>query len=198
MAPESKIKSVKLLRANVKGQLTKILNVSNVANPDPDEIDVYRARLDRARTLFNDFESYEKELFELDPDNSASQIDEVFETFVQIEARLKKAIRKSSPQDVSTADFNNTTMNTTYRSEAKLPKLVIPKYTGDPMQWQSFFDLFTRSVHENQSISSAQKMGHLLTLLAPEAEKVVHHLPISDANYGEALILLKNRFDKKN
>ena len=43
----------------------------------------------------------------------------------------------------------------------RLPKLSIPTFSGDTLQWQSFWDCFEAAVHLNPSISNVQKLNHL-------------------------------------
>ena len=43
----------------------------------------------------------------------------------------------------------------------RLPKLNIPMFSGDTLQWQSFRDCFEAAVHRNPSITRVQKSNYL-------------------------------------
>ncbi|XP_055633263.1 uncharacterized protein LOC129773646 [Toxorhynchites rutilus septentrionalis] len=64
-------------------------------------------------------------------------------------------------------------------SDLKLPRMNMPVFSGNYLEWQSFFDLFDS-----------------LTNLAGEAASLISPLKIEDANYQPALQKLKARYDK--
>ena len=43
----------------------------------------------------------------------------------------------------------------------RLPKLNIPTFAGDTLQWQSFWHCFEAAVHHNPSITGVQKLNYL-------------------------------------
>lgn len=43
--------------------------------------------------------------------------------------------------------------------QAKLPKITLARFSGEPTKWQSFWDSFESAVHNNKSISSADKLN---------------------------------------
>eukprot|EP00112_Aurelia_sp_Birch-Aquarium-sp1_P025255 Seg831.10 transcript_id=Seg831.10/GoldUCD/mRNA.D3Y31 product="hypothetical protein" protein_id=Seg831.10/GoldUCD/D3Y31 len=79
---------------------------------------------------------------------------------------------------------------------AKLPKLQLPKYLGDPKRWQEWWD-FYQVIHENTTLSDVNKFRHLKSLLEGPAAAVIAGIPASNANYLEAIDLLQNRFAQK-
>ena len=58
------------------------------------------------------------------------------------------------------------------KSSMKLPKFEIPKYSGDPMLWQTFWDLFRAAVHNKKHLSNVEKFSYLLSFLEDEALNV--------------------------
>ncbi len=75
----------------------------------------------------------------------------------------------------------------------KLPKLELPKFSGDPVAWKPFWDLFCSSV-DAQPISGVQKFSYLSGSLVGPAAAAVRGLSITEENYLVALGLLKRRF----
>ena len=80
---------------------------------------------------------------------------------------------------------------------AKLPKLELPKFSGDVLNWISFWDQFTAVVH-NADMPNIQKFTYLLSLLKDEAKSVISGLSTTDSNYEVARKLLIERYDRKD
>ena len=76
----------------------------------------------------------------------------------------------------------------------RLPKLVLPSFNGNPLEWQSFWDAFWSAVHDNSSISDVQKFNYLRAQLRDAAVRVIAGLPLTSANYNKSIQLLKERF----
>ncbi|XP_055542601.1 uncharacterized protein LOC129728208 [Wyeomyia smithii] len=85
---------------------------------------------------------------------------------------------------------------TTTLSDLKLPRMNMPVFSGNYLEWQSFYDLFDSLVHKNVMLKDSQKLYFLKTNLAGEAASLISHLKIEDANYRTALDKLKTRYDK--
>ncbi|XP_062557924.1 uncharacterized protein LOC134222785 [Armigeres subalbatus] len=81
-------------------------------------------------------------------------------------------------------------------SDLKLPRMNLPTFSGNYLEWQSFFDLFESLVHANPSLKDSQRLYFLKTNLDGEAASLISHLKIEDANYRAALDKLKARYDK--
>ena len=81
--------------------------------------------------------------------------------------------------------------------EKSTPQLDIPMFTGNYQQWVSFKDLFCEAVHNNPSLSNAQKMQFLKSKLRGEAERLIQHLQISSENYMASWEILNHRYNNK-
>lgn len=79
----------------------------------------------------------------------------------------------------------------------KLPPIQIGKFDGDFRHWTAFHDLFTKMVHQEASLSGAQKLYYLKQCVQGDAEKLIRSYQISDANYLEAWNALKARYKSK-
>lgn len=85
---------------------------------------------------------------------------------------------------------------TSYRDKST-PKMEIPMFSGNYQQWVSFKDLFNEAIHNNPSLSKAQKMQFLKGKVKGEAERLIQHLPISADNYDTCWEILTHRFNNK-
>ena len=77
---------------------------------------------------------------------------------------------------------------------SRLPKLNLPIFTGDPLTWQGFRDSFDAAVHNNPMLDDIQKFNYLQAQLQGDAARVIAGLPLTSANYNNAMSLLIERF----
>lgn len=79
----------------------------------------------------------------------------------------------------------------------RLPEIQLPKFNGAYADWPNFFALFSTVIHDNSDLSNLEKFHHLRSNLVDAALDTISSLELNDANYEEAIKLLKNRFDNK-
>ena len=79
----------------------------------------------------------------------------------------------------------------------KLPKITLPHFRGNPLQWTAFWDSYESAVHLNDSLSEVDKFNYLKSLLEKAAYDAVAGLTLSAANYCEAVDILKRRFGNR-
>lgn len=89
----------------------------------------------------------------------------------------------------------NQKMWSTAHRDKSTPQLEIPIFSGNYHEWVPFKDLFTESIHNNRSISCAQKMQFLKSKVRGEAERLIQHLSISSNNYAICWDILNNRYN---
>ena len=80
---------------------------------------------------------------------------------------------------------------------SRLPKLDLPRYAGDLLGWQTFWDSFKAAVHTNSSLTGVEKFNYLRAQLDGEAARTVSGLSLTDTNYEQSVSLLESRFGKK-
>ena len=74
------------------------------------------------------------------------------------------------------------------------PKLTLETFRGDVTRFQSFWEQFNSTIHENTSIPETDKFKHLKSLLDGQAARVVQGLTLTSANYKHAQELLEDRY----
>lgn len=84
-----------------------------------------------------------------------------------------------------------------FRKHSKLPKLTIPLFKGNPLEWQSWWEGFHASVHANNDISPITKFNYLRSFLQGPALAAISGLSLIEANYGDAVGILHDRFGNK-
>ena len=76
----------------------------------------------------------------------------------------------------------------------RLPKLNIPVFSGEALQWQVFWDCFEAAVHNNPSLTNVQKLNYLRAQLQHDAARVVAGFPLTGVNYEHSVTLLRQRY----
>ena len=61
----------------------------------------------------------------------------------------------------------------TFNPAVKLPKLQLKEFSGDPLEWRSFWDSFEASVHLSTKISDVDKMNYLKGFLRGDASRAM-------------------------
>ncbi len=95
----------------------------------------------------------------------------------------------SEPTAASTPDLRATDV-------AKLPKLNLQKFFGNPKKWQEWWDSY-EIIHGNPTLSAVNKFRHLRSLLEGPAAAAIAGIQTTNANYNEAIEILKDRFARK-
>ncbi|XP_055522538.1 uncharacterized protein LOC129716725 [Wyeomyia smithii] len=106
-----------------------------------------------------------------------------------ISSNLNTSVNVSQPSAVPV-------QNIVPHTDIKLPRMNLPTFSGEILEWPSFFDLFDSAVHKNATLHDSQKLYFLKTNLVGEAAALLSHLRIEDANYRPALEKLKERYNK--
>nr|CAD2198929.1 unnamed protein product [Meloidogyne enterolobii] len=75
-----------------------------------------------------------------------------------------------------------------------LPKISLPKFSGNCIEYVSFWNSFCAGVHDLTSISNSVKFSYLKECLSGPALLLVKSLPLTDASYNEAIRLLKENY----
>ncbi|XP_055584947.1 uncharacterized protein LOC129737809 [Uranotaenia lowii] len=79
----------------------------------------------------------------------------------------------------------------------RLPKIDLPKFSGDESRWISFRDNFLSMIHCNEDIPILNKLQYLLQSLEGEAKKPFESVDIQADNYSSTWDALKKRYDNK-
>jgi len=83
------------------------------------------------------------------------------------------------------------------QSHLKLPKLESPKFHGDVLRFQNFWDQFEAAVHKNTDLPDVQKFTYLRSALDGVAYQTIEGFEVTSANYHRAIEALKYRYGRK-
>ena len=78
---------------------------------------------------------------------------------------------------------------------AKLPKLVITKFSGELTDWPRFWNQFETEI-DRSSVATVTKLSNLKELLEPRNKTAIDGLPFSTDGYERAKNILKTKYGK--
>ena len=76
----------------------------------------------------------------------------------------------------------------------KLPKLEFPVFKGNPLEWQSFYDQFNISIHQNKTLSNIDRFNYLRRYFAAQTLATISGLTLNSENYEVGLNILIDRY----
>lgn len=124
--------------------------------------------------------------------------EEVFSTaeeeYIIYKAELTEMLEKLS---IKNTTKDHTVSCSSMSQEVKLPKINIPLFSGNYNDWGTFNDLYSSLIHNNNTLSNVQKLHYLKSSVTGEAEQLLKHIQITEANYQVAWGTLKQRYNNK-
>ncbi|KAF9813871.1 hypothetical protein SFRURICE_008026 [Spodoptera frugiperda] len=152
---------------DVKGQIEKGLINFKKSPKDRMNYNYVDTRLEMLETQFKNFTvKYEgvvgecegEELYEFFQEDI---YEKVYETYLTYKVELKNALSQlkvhSSNKEVCDASSDTV---------VRLPKIVLPNFSGRYTEWSSFRDLFVSLVHNNKKLDNVQRLHYLKTQLS--------------------------------
>lgn len=210
------VQRLKSLRAGNKAAVTKFLKKLDDVTEEPIvEPENVRNILNIIEKKKDTLQSLDEQILEkTDSDEIGDEIIESDEYYLGLEDKLRKyrehlntntnptctsssALRSNAPafnpyanQIQQTLSQSSSMSNQNHR----LPKLSLPNFNGDILEWQHFWDSYESTVHMNHTLTDVQKFSYLKSLLQFDAACVISGLTMTNANYHTAIELLRNRY----
>ena len=121
--------------------------------------------------------------------------EQVHECLIKIEEVLTVQETRTSTQDNPSGGHSSHDSSITEpKIKAKLRKLSLKKFNGNPLHWQSWWDCFNSAVHSNDSfLMEIDKFLYMKYLLEGQAAACISGLQLTEKNYAEAVETLKQR-----
>ena len=117
----------------------------------------------------------------------------LFKTRMEFETRLASAKVETLTMNKEGGSQGESQQSTL----AKLPKLVISKFSGDFQDWQRFWGQFTETVDKTK-MPPITKFTYLCELLDPKIKHIIDSLPFTAEGYNRAKSILKDRYGKES
>ena len=127
-------------------------------------------------------EDSERELYEI-----LTRENEIVDVLTKIDFFLEKPA-------VNNPVNSSFTSSRSSEARVKLPKLEIPKFNGNIINWRGFWDQYKSAIHDNENISEVEKFTYLKSFLADSALATISGLNLNAENYKEAIDILEKRY----
>ena len=134
----------------------------------------------------------EREIFE-----SSEFEKSVSELIISINMWLKSHDNEAISYGIVPHPIQNSNLhNYNISIQPQLSRQEILPFSGDPLQFQSFWEIFDSSIHSNASLAPINKFSYLKTLLTEKVKNALNSLKLTSGNYDEAVAILKSRFEE--
>ncbi|KAF0715873.1 DUF1758 domain-containing protein, partial [Aphis craccivora] len=97
------------------------------------------------------------------------------------------------PTQLNSERVNNANSNRTLT----LPKVELPKFDGNAVQWCTFRDMFVSLVHNNNFLTDIERFHYLISALSGPPLMIVKSVPLTAENYDIAWRALNDQYDNK-
>lgn len=204
------------LRSLIAKQLSRFLLIQNAVDDALDD-DFETLNLHLVNTRLEVLETNWAK-FQCEHDNICEEADEDFEESTYIKNKTyercqefyvqKRAALLGRQEEIEASNSSARSSNllatnpqttnlqaVTFRNP--LPKIELPKFSGNYDDWRSFHDLFLSMVGTNVGLPNVQKMHYLRTHLSGEAAKLIINIPVSEEMFPLAWETLVRRYENK-
>ena len=205
---KEKLDRLKASRGAHRGVITKRIGEANTIlepegtlnNEQAKQLDVLHRLLESKLKLVESLDESilslcEVETIQAEIEDSERVLERVVACQKSIQDALTKRNNESSAQE-SQINPSQGSPGVAQQAEAKLPKLILPRFRGDVTKWTSFCDSYKTAVHESKAISTIDKFNYLNSLLEGPASRSIQGLSLTEANYNSAIEILHERFGK--
>ena len=137
----------------------------------------------------------EESALEEEIEAAADYKDAVDEKICALEEAWSLAHPPVSVEPVITQSSHSTA--STSEPTVNLPKLDLPKFYGDVLQFTSFWQQFEEIVDKRRDLAAVSKFNYLVSSLKSDAKNVIEGLPVTNEHYEDAKKLVVNRYGRK-
>ena len=187
---EKNVKIIRLKLRKLKGRITSAQDTIAAGGSTVDSAlltSVGRELGDYCRIL----RELENELFAMDlPEDH-----ELFSLHQETDDLRLVCQRRCDELSAKSSTPPSSTTTTSPGDVCKLKKLEIPKFNGDIMVWDQFWDRFKTAVHENKKLTCAEKWEYLhQALMGGPARDSLSGFSRSEGQYDDAVKWLMERY----
>ena len=155
----------------------------------------FNEQIKNIKTLDNEiFDLLEEDEIETEIENSLTENDKYFDILSRIDAHLNKVPPSTSSSQSSASSLSIPPSSHSDTSEVNLPKINLPFFDGNPLNWQSYWDQFQASVDLKTNIQKVVKFNYLTGSLSETVSKCISGLTLTNENYDVAVKILKERY----
>jgi hypothetical protein len=111
---------------------------------------------------------------------------------------LASPMATTTPQNGHVFPTQSTPPQSHNTNSHRLPKLALPVFNGNVLEWKTFWDSYKVAIHENSSLNDIQKITYLKAQVLGEAAQSIEGLPLTESNYVQCIEILQQRFVQRH
>lgn len=173
-------------------RLTPILNFAREHSGDVTHFTAFQTMYIESEKVFNKFQDLHINLKDEYEEEDIDSLEELVIKLDEMYFRIKAAYLESVKGIEAAHNLPEEPVPC-----VKLPRIQVPTFSGNILEWPTFNELYRALVHNNNQISDIEKFHYLLTSLSQEPLSIVKTLPLTAANYPIAFKSLTDRYDNK-
>jgi len=164
-----------------------------------------QSRLEALKSNWNKFQLHHESLFKLrTPETKKNPYftDNLYatceETFLDAHATMLHMLSTFEQSANQTSASAETTLNMSAGSHSRhLPRIDLPKFSGDYSKWSHFRDLFASMINSNTDLSAIEKLHYLKMSLSGEPATFLKNIEFSSEGFTRAWNTLVARYENK-
>ncbi|CAH2093151.1 unnamed protein product [Euphydryas editha] len=172
-------------------RLQKALELGNLSLTDHSQRDMFLSYYQEIKDIAATFEQAHLTILQILEPSDSDDLDDTYERFDEMYYNVL-AIHRSITKGQS-----DNSLRASSNSNIRLPKIVLPHFSGDIKRWPEYFDTFNELIHNCASLSDIEKFHYLTSSLSGEALSVVKPFPLSHEHYEHAYQALIARYKCK-
>lgn len=170
---------MKRKRGVIKASLTRIITFVNKFDYREHSILLLAFRQKELPQINRKFDAIQSEIELLTTEDTEAEREKFESDYYEIRSRIQEIINLEKP--CSSAGLNVSFGNTSFVNRTQLAPIPLPKFNGNIQEWSSFYDVFKAMVHDDDTLSAAQKFYYLRSCLSEQALDLVRSIPFSDS-----------------
>ena len=170
-------------------------------NSVPLEVQLVKSQLDIVNNILSELESLDSTILELCLQlnvNEDDLVNEISDTYERMNKRNSLQIKFESLCASMAPNRPNSSNPPPVARPVLLPKIKLPKFSGNIIEFQTFWEQFESAVHNDNTLSNIQKLTFLRSCLEGEAAKLVSKVPNIGSSYESVIKTLKDNYDDKH
>ena len=109
----------------------------------------------------------------------------------------KQQISIQSEIEDSKRQLSTTSHANSVSSHLRLPKFTLSEFTGNIIQWVSWWDQYKICIHENETLTDRDRFNYLRMYVKGSARRAIEYIEVSGNNYPKAIEALQRRYGRK-
>lgn len=194
--PTSSLKELVAARGHQKGTLTRLFNFAKSNDIFTSSTEALLIKKTRLLESFQQYESLNIKISSIAPDDGEN-VEEIEDKYYAVLTALNEQLASTEYYSLASKSASPAHKSPAPQSQARLPSIELPVFTGKLTDYIPFINLFNSLIHENSAIDSVQKLYYLRTYLRNEPLDIIKNLPLTPESYNQALSLLNNRYNNK-